>query len=244
MTEVEPVYAQIAQAIRSQIFDGEYALGQKLPSESELCQMFSANRGTVRRAIQLLTVEKIVYSEKGRGTFVATPEEQQSFLGFGSLTDRLDPDHETAVAEVLDSQVILKENRPVLRLRRLRSISSHLGLSPVSIDISFLPMDLFPGIDQIDFTNESIYRILREKYQREPATSLVALNPRLLDKATRHLLRESDAQKCLLHVSGQVFDANGARLEETEVTYSSRVKAVMSVDHRNGHTQPINLKEF
>lgn len=237
--ENEAIYIQIAQRIRSRIFDGEYDIGEKLPSEKDLCEEYLATRGTIRRALGILTAEGFVYREKGRGTFASSPAQQQLFWGFGSLTDRLATTGDSALATVLNASVIVRENRRTFRLKRLRFISKANSKTPVSVDISYLPLDLLPGIDNIDFTDRSLYQVVKDDYDRAPANSIVSLNPRVIDRKTRELLEEPSTQKCLLHASGQTFDENGARIEETEITYSSRVLAVLSIDHVNGYTAPI-----
>jgi len=64
-----PAYRQIADHLRSSILRGEIAPGSPIPSEQELCDKYSAARGTVRQAIALLRNEGLVLSERGRGTF-------------------------------------------------------------------------------------------------------------------------------------------------------------------------------
>ncbi len=238
----EPVYSQIAQVIRAQILDEEYLPGDRIPSENEMCQLYSATRGTIRRALQLLVDEGYLRSERGKGTFVNYPEDQMMFWSFGGLTDRVKQTGEVALAQVLDARTIYRDNRPTFRLRRLRSLNMAGKARPISVDISYLPLDLFPDIDTIDFTDRSLYETLRTEYERYPATSIVSLVPRMVDQSTRDALQEPAAQKSLLHASGQTFDANGARLEETEITYSSRIRAVMKIDHIHGYAAPLISK--
>jgi DNA-binding LacI/PurR family transcriptional regulator/biotin operon repressor len=65
-----PLYAQIAQQIRTQIAQGELQVGDRLPSEAELCQRYGASRVTVRKAIESLVKEGVVHAKVGKGTFV------------------------------------------------------------------------------------------------------------------------------------------------------------------------------
>ena len=169
MTSISPpVYEQIAQTIRRQILDGDLTAGSRIPSESILCEQFSVTRGTVRRALQVLISEGYLRSYQGKGTFVTSQENKRVLWGFGSLTDRLEGTSDHARARVLDHSVVLRQNRPFLRLKRLRLIENDNGSFPVSLDISFLPIDLFPGIQQVDFTDASIYHILRDAYRTTP----------------------------------------------------------------------------
>ena len=66
-----PLHEQLAGILRAEIQAGKYAETGKLPSESYLQQHHGVSRGTVRRAIDTLTAEKLVFTIPARGTFVA-----------------------------------------------------------------------------------------------------------------------------------------------------------------------------
>ena len=55
--------------IRKRIDEGGIAPGEKLPSESQLCEQFSVSRNAVRQAIHTLLHESRVETIKGVGTF-------------------------------------------------------------------------------------------------------------------------------------------------------------------------------
>jgi GntR family transcriptional regulator len=65
-----PAYRQIADRLRSRITAGELGPGDRLPSEAELMEAYSAARATVRQAVGLLRSEGLVLAEQGRGAFV------------------------------------------------------------------------------------------------------------------------------------------------------------------------------
>jgi GntR family transcriptional regulator len=64
-----PLYTQVATIIRGQIFDGEIRQGDRLPSEAELCDMFTVSRATVRQALDELERDNLIERAAGRGTF-------------------------------------------------------------------------------------------------------------------------------------------------------------------------------
>ena len=244
MTSISPpVYEQIAQAIRRQILDGDLPPGSRLPSESILCERFSVTRGTVRRALQVLTHEGHLRSYQGKGTFVTAQDDKRILWGFGSLTDRLQGSSDQARARVIEHGVVTRQNRPFLRLKRLRLIESNTGVFPVSLDLSFIPIDLLPGIQDIDFTDLSIYHVLRDIYKSSPKFSVVSLRAQSIDQETRTILGEPAGTRCLLHLTGSTYDHNGACIEESEVTYSTRVQATMTIDQVRGHAEPLTLNE-
>jgi len=65
-----PMYRRIAQELRQQIKSGHPGPGEQLPTELELGERFDASRNTVRDAIKWLTVNGLVETRPGQGTFV------------------------------------------------------------------------------------------------------------------------------------------------------------------------------
>ncbi|MGB3495267.1 MAG: GntR family transcriptional regulator [Elainellaceae cyanobacterium] len=65
-----PLHLSISEKLRTQIFEGHYAVGEQLPSEHQLMEMFDVSRITVRRAIANLSHQGLVNAQRGRGVFV------------------------------------------------------------------------------------------------------------------------------------------------------------------------------
>lgn len=66
-----PLYFQVKEAIQEEITSGRWAVGERIPSEPELCRHFRLSRSTVRQALDELENEGLVRRERGRGAFVA-----------------------------------------------------------------------------------------------------------------------------------------------------------------------------
>lgn len=60
----------VAEQLKKKIISGEYASGDKLPVEAELCQSFGVSRITVREAMKKLSTMGLVEIKQGKGTFV------------------------------------------------------------------------------------------------------------------------------------------------------------------------------
>ena len=65
-----PLSRQVADQLEKMISDGVYKVGEKIPTEPELTQMFSVSRNTLREAIQSLTSAGILQVKQGDGTYV------------------------------------------------------------------------------------------------------------------------------------------------------------------------------
>jgi DNA-binding FadR family transcriptional regulator len=61
---------ELAARLVQKISDGEFAVGEKLPTEPELMAMFGVGRSTVREAIRNLSQTGLVRVQQGLGTFV------------------------------------------------------------------------------------------------------------------------------------------------------------------------------
>ena len=66
-----PLYEQIRDDLASQISNGKFALGDRLPSEPELCEYYEVSMITVRRAISELVRAGLLYTVQGKGIFVS-----------------------------------------------------------------------------------------------------------------------------------------------------------------------------
>jgi DNA-binding FadR family transcriptional regulator len=71
MAEPRRLYEQISQKIAADIASGKYAIGQRLPAERELAQVFNVSRPTVREAIIALEVDGLVEVRVGSGVYIA-----------------------------------------------------------------------------------------------------------------------------------------------------------------------------
>jgi len=67
-----PVYIQVANELRQQIRSGQLPPGRRVPSESDLEQIYGVARSTARKAIALLRDEGLVETVRGKGSFVVT----------------------------------------------------------------------------------------------------------------------------------------------------------------------------
>ncbi len=66
-----PIYLQIADGVRAAVAAGVYRPGEVLPSLRAMAVAIQVNPNTVQRAYDELEREGLVYSQRGRGLFVA-----------------------------------------------------------------------------------------------------------------------------------------------------------------------------
>ncbi|HEX3076913.1 MAG TPA: PLP-dependent aminotransferase family protein [Lachnospiraceae bacterium] len=75
----KPIYEQIEDHIKQNIANGMAASNSKLPSSRELAKILGVSRNSVLLAYENLEVENVIYTEKGKGTFIHT--DALSYLG-------------------------------------------------------------------------------------------------------------------------------------------------------------------
>jgi GntR family transcriptional regulator len=70
MTRTNTLYRQLADTLRTAISTGQFATGDQLPTELELCATHNVSRHTARDALRLLTDEGLIERKRGVGTRV------------------------------------------------------------------------------------------------------------------------------------------------------------------------------
>lgn len=78
-------------AIRSLISDGNYAPGDRLPPERELIESLGMSRTTLRKALDTLEREGVIWRHVGKGTFVSVPADENLLGMAGGLGQQLTP---------------------------------------------------------------------------------------------------------------------------------------------------------
>jgi DNA-binding FadR family transcriptional regulator len=78
------LYDRVAKGVAAKIAEGEYAVGDRLPSERELALAYGVSRPTVREAVFALELDGLVEVRKGVGVFVVA---QSPSGGEAAVTD-------------------------------------------------------------------------------------------------------------------------------------------------------------
>ncbi|MFE6073780.1 GntR family transcriptional regulator [Paenibacillus sp. NPDC057886] len=66
----KPMYERIFEALRERIEGQQYKVGERVPSEKELCDEFGVSRITTKKALEMLANEQFIVRQPGRGSFV------------------------------------------------------------------------------------------------------------------------------------------------------------------------------
>lgn len=163
-----PVYAQIAEALRHTIQQKVYQVGDRIPTESQLAAQFGVNRHTIRSAIALLRDEGIVRVEQGRGTFVISAPIRYAIGSRVRYNEALKAQGKKPkfkllqITEIIADDAIataleIPDQNAAILLERL----SFADDEPISVNSSYFPAYLFPDlVSQVNQTYSSFQQAL------------------------------------------------------------------------------------
>jgi len=81
---------QVIERVRALVAKGDYRVGDRLPPEAELCELFGVGRSTIREAVRVLANRGMLDVRHGEGTFVTARTLRESLderLGRAALAD-------------------------------------------------------------------------------------------------------------------------------------------------------------
>ena len=81
-TNLVPLYYQIKEDLLTEIQNGKWAVGEMIPSETQLSHKYNVSRNTAQRAINELVHDGILTRKQGVGTFVVAPKIEQALNCF------------------------------------------------------------------------------------------------------------------------------------------------------------------
>lgn len=86
------LYIQIYDQILSGIQQGTFKIGDKLPSERELCEQFGVSRVPVRQALSALELNGFIFSRQGEGVYVKNDKSELESSELELLSDSVAPE--------------------------------------------------------------------------------------------------------------------------------------------------------
>ncbi|MEL7258580.1 MAG: phosphonate metabolism transcriptional regulator PhnF [Pseudomonadota bacterium] len=230
-----PIWLAIATALRSDISEGRYTPGNKLPTEAALAERFGVNRHTVRHALSKLVEDGLVRTRRGSGAFVAArPTDypigkrvrfHEGLLAAGHAPEKRLMHIETRAVSLGEAQA--------LEVSPGDLVCSYHGLSlsdgqPIAVFESLFPMSRLPGIETALLDSRGVTEALAASGVTDYTRASTRLTAVLAD-ATQALhlqLREGDP---LLRSTGVNVDMNGRPVEYGR-TYFAGDRVTLTLD--------------
>ncbi|HET7093624.1 MAG TPA: GntR family transcriptional regulator [Thermomicrobiales bacterium] len=228
-----PKYRQLADLIRARIVRGEWAPGQRIPSEAELQAAHKISRITIRQALAELEQDGLIERVPGIGTFVRKRsvhiERSVELSGFGENMAALgmEPGYRTLRAEPapISPEIAFRLKTPPNRAFVIERLLLADG-EPVARHESYLPHWVVKqaGAEALSgqaLDRKSLYRTLGEAgIQMHWAEEIV--EPGLAERRdAAHLHMDEGA--LVLRVTRIVFNERNDPIEYVRLVYNAGV---------------------
>lgn len=210
---------QIAETIESYIIDNRLLPGSRLPSEREMCEVWGFNRISLRSALRRLSDFGIIDRKVGYGTFVAKPRlvrNLQDTIGFTQAVRESGhiPSNHVVDSQIIEANKFLVRNlhvmlgSPVFAIRRIHLIDG----VPVSLEISWINTLYCKKINEHNFSQVSLYEVLKNIYGIIPTKGSEKINVTLIDDEEAGLLGVKVGASAFLQ-KGLILDQYGRPIE-------------------------------
>lgn len=164
-----PLYHQLKELLTERIESGEWAPGDRLPTESEFSTQFGVSRVTVRQALQLLVNQGLVERRQGLGTFVGRPKVAHNLLWMyrdgkeivdqgGAIRYEVHSLERISAPAVLAQRLEIEQGDTVYEVHR----SLLADDEPLMLISSWLPLYLFPDLESKGFGKRTMMTILAD----------------------------------------------------------------------------------
>ena len=190
-----PRHTQITLWLRKQIESGKFAPEEKLPSENELAKKFDVSRVTIRRALQSLENESMIYRCQGLGSFVSDERASHNLVRLTDFNEDmakagLDASSKVIAFQSVDAPDWLEEildvepGTKVIRIDRRRLGDGE----PIAFDSTWLPILYGQLMDKDALQQSTIYKQLEAEYDIPVIRGCYRMSAELADeKLSNHL---------------------------------------------------------
>jgi GntR family transcriptional regulator len=218
---------EVVEKIEYYIDKNQLRPHDKLPSERQLCEVLGTSRTTLRSAIKRLIMEGVIYSKRGAGTFVSPQKLVRNLQDMESLSKSAVEANKVLSTNVLFADLIecnkelskrmkLTLGSKIYCLQRLRLID---GI-PSMMELAYIDYSLCKGIEQYDFSQESLYRILEEVYNVKIDHGSESLSVTYVSEQESELL-DVESETPVFYITGNVYTEDEKMVEY----YKSIVRA-------------------
>ena len=163
-------YQKVDNIIRQRLIDNSWKPGEMLPSEMQLAAELNVSQGTVRKALNDMVAEHLLFRQQGIGTFVSEHTERRALFLYFSIVGndgaRILPEsnilscEEKQPSALEQSKLELNDGDMIVRFNRIRYFNN---VSTI-IESICLPLEHFPGFgSEIDPPN-NLFRFYQLSY--------------------------------------------------------------------------------
>jgi DNA-binding GntR family transcriptional regulator len=206
-------YKVLHEFLKEKIQQGEFRIGDYIPSENELCARFEVTRTTVRKAMDELLKEGFIEKQHGRGSKVCERRKSLGLLTVKGFSEAVGQNVKTIVLKkpILTNwsdEILLPVSdkdklQDCLFFERLRMVNK----IPVMIEKNWFPGGTLPGFVEMDFVEDSFFRTLSRNFFIEIVGSDHELRAEFANPVTASLLKIQKSAP-VLHISVKFKTSN------------------------------------
>lgn len=228
-TTAELIYKQIISDLKQKIFDHEFP-DMKLPDERTLASQYDVSRSSIKRALNRMANDGIIFKKRGSGTFInplylknesVFNYEEGSNLG---VTDNFQMDGKKPKIKVLSFDVerpseelqrdlFLEPEDFVYKIVRLRLFDNQ----PFMIETGYIPIKIVPKLDQQTIKG-SIFNYMQDKHNQSVTKSFLSVFAEPSTPNDRELLGLTEHEPTGI-MEGVFFLDNGTPFEYSHMRF-------------------------
>ena len=217
-----PLYTQLADIIKEMINNKELQEGHYLMSERDICKIQNISRMTVNKAIISLVNDGILERRQGKGTFVSYKKQNLTYAKMQGFTEIAKNKNLNVKNKILKFELKIPSNKVkeylqledtdslVFQIERIRFIDDE----PTILEKIYIPEYMCPALSEDLVSNNSIYKLYREKYLHKTQIAKQVINPIILNKSQSKTLNV-DSNTLALKIDRVVFTDKDEVLEYT-----------------------------
>lgn len=236
-----PRYQEIQEALLAEIEAGRYVVGERLPTEQELCARFEASRHTVRDALRQLQQSGLIVRRRGSGSVLAAQYPTERFTNSISSLENLFQYAAETRLEILTIDKILTEGA-ISQLLRCRDGEAWVRVCalrrapsetlPIAYTEIYLPITYEAIVSDIGSVQAAVYAMIEERFHVQVTKVRQSLEAVAVDRNAASRLA-IDVGWPALRITRRYYAEEGAQIEVAVSTHpAGRYRYEMTLERR------------
>lgn len=231
-----PLWLEISRKIEKDIEDGKFAVGDILPNEYQLCDIYSVSRITIRGALSRLNDLGKIKRIKGKGTVVTLERIKEPLLKISGFTDEMKEKGivpTTSYAHIERKNVsgyiaeLFNQSKSTYFavLERVRCLNG----VPVGYFTTYLPENI-----GLPYDSEQYYSSLYDKLENEYGITIdyvqQTVTAEIADKRTREMLSLSSGDAVMVmkrkaYVNDRLIEYSVCKYDSKRYEYNMELRS-------------------
>ncbi|MGI3100560.1 GntR family transcriptional regulator [Companilactobacillus alimentarius] len=210
-----PKYGIVANRLRQQILEKQYQINEQLPQETAIAKSLNVSRITVRKALDILVNEDLIYRIQGSGTFVKDNQPGENIqskraleiFDFDKYQVKLINFGVSKPSQTVMEQMNINQFDLTYEIERLIMDGEKI----IALQNIFMPVKIIQGM-QMDSLMGSIYEFIEKELDLGVDSAIRTISSEISNDETSRLLDLAKPEP-LLTVEQRSFLDNGQIFE-------------------------------